>query len=84
MSDTDEDIQKAIAEAVAIVREDRFEKFVRGRMTPESPADDGKAPPAKPEEPPELPKAKKSLWWGEALDETPESPTPPGEPKDGN
>lgn len=66
----DEEVQAEIAEAVRIVREDRFEAFVRTKL-PAPPADqnggngqsgdngngDGNNPLA--------PKGKKSLFWGE-------------------
>lgn len=66
---TDEEVQKEINDAIAIVREDRFETFVRGKF------------PAPPNDPSggtgqsgnggngggtDPPKTKKSLWWGES------------------
>lgn len=67
--------KKEIADAIRIVREDRFEAYVRERMTKETteppkndPPKDGPTPPPpvpQPENPaPEAPK-KRGLWWGE-------------------
>jgi hypothetical protein len=65
---TDEEVQKEIADAIAIVREDRFETFVRSTIGPKSgdagnpgnagtdAGNDNSGNPGK---------AKKSLWWGE-------------------
>lgn len=71
---TDEEVRAEIAAAVSIVREDRFEKFVRSKI---GPADQGNGNgPADPKTPPRgepaanpADKKKKSLWWGEELDE---------------
>jgi hypothetical protein len=66
----DDDVKAEIAAAIAIVREDRFEAFVRTKLPP-SPNDPnggngksgdggnggGNAG--------DSPKGKKSLWWGE-------------------
>lgn len=66
---TDDDVKAEIAEAVRIVREDKFEAFVRSRTGTQTPQGSGSAPPPKqtPPEPPEPTKVKKGLWWGEAL-----------------
>jgi len=67
-----------IAEAIRIVREDRFEKFVRSRTTPpkveDPPKDDGPNPPP-PKDDPKDPKptddppaTRKSSYWGEILE----------------
>lgn len=58
-----------LAEAIRIVREDRFEGFVRGRLAgPPSDKDPkpGDPPPPKPGDPvPPTGGKKKSLYWGE-------------------
>lgn len=83
MSDLTDEAKAAIAEAVRIVREDKFEAFVRGRVKP--PEGNGPpAPPAKPEEPPEPPKEKKGLWWGDQLKEPPAEPPKPPEGSPGD
>lgn len=66
---TDEEVQAEIAAAVAIVREDRFEGFVRGLLgKPNDSSDNGsdpKSPPrGNPVEGATNPK-KRSLWWGD-------------------
>lgn len=62
---TDEEIMEQINNAVQIVREDRFETFVRGRLsTPNDPNSSTGTPPP-PGGNPNPPKPKKSLWWGE-------------------
>jgi hypothetical protein len=75
--------QKEIRDAIAIVREDRFEKFVRSRQTPpkvekdekdeliENEEDKSKAPPKKEKEEDvkEDKPVRKSTYWGEILDE---------------
>lgn len=79
---TDEEVQKEIADAIAIVREDRFESFVRGRLAanesePNDPGTEpksGKEPKTSPPPPKETvdPPAKKkrsSLFFGELDDE---------------
>jgi hypothetical protein len=82
---TDEEVQAEIREAVHIVREDRFEKFVRGKVGGATPPAGGPTPPpGKPGDPPAEPKPKrKALWWGDALEDASLSdppPTPPAEP----
>lgn len=65
---TDEEVQKEIADAVAIVREDRFEKFVRGNMNQPPTNDSNKNPPnsgGTNPDPNAGNKKRKSLWWGE-------------------
>ena len=67
---TDEEVSSAIAEAVRIVREDRFETFVRSRIAPPDPdKDKPKTDPGNPGGNPPIgdgaPKKAKSLWWGE-------------------
>jgi len=66
---TDEEVQKEIRDAIAIVREDRFETFVRGKFPPSSDdknggkdqsGDGGNGGGNDPD------KKKKSLWWGES------------------
>ena len=64
---TDDEVKKEIADAIQIVREDRFEAFVRSRQ---SPPNDPNPPPNSP--PPSGgnnpdnggTKSKKSLFWG--------------------
>lgn len=77
--DLTDEAKAAIAEAVRIVREDRFEAFVRGKVAPEPPKDGPPAPPAKPEPTTEPPKQKKGLWWGDALQEPSEPPRDGGQ-----
>jgi len=67
-----DELKEQIAEAVRIVREDRFEAYVRGKLAPTDPppnpdADgNGKPPPPKPDDPPADDKpAKGGLWWKE-------------------
>jgi len=64
---TDEEVQAEISAAVAIVREDRFEKFVRDKVGGSGSGDPGKGdktpPPAK--EGGNPPPTKRSLWWGD-------------------
>lgn len=60
-----------IAEAIRIVREDKFEAFVRGRVKPTTdPAAPGPGDPPPPKSGDPVPPAgdvkKKGLWWGEA------------------
>jgi len=60
-----DEAKAAIAEAVRIVREDKFESFVRGKMAPAAgdPDESAKntAPPVKPET---VKKPKKGgIWW---------------------
>jgi hypothetical protein len=67
-----------IAEAIRIVREDRFEKFVRSRTTPpkvdDPPKDDPPNPPPpkddpKPtDDPKNDPPKRHSSYWGEILE----------------
>lgn len=71
---TDEEVRAEIAAAVSIVREDRFEKFVRSKIGPADPGNgDGPSDPKTPPrgEPKDAPtdKKKRSLWWGEELTE---------------
>ena len=67
---TDEEVQKEIRDAVAIVREDRFEAFVRSTHTSNSDKDNPAIPSANPGNNDPAPSAtkKKSLWWGEATE----------------
>lgn len=65
-----------IAAAIAIVREDRFERFVRGRLSGPSSDTDPKAgdpPPPKPGDPvpsdPSNPVKKRGLYWGDSSSE---------------
>lgn len=66
----DDDVKAEIADAVRIVREDKFEAFVRGKL-PAPPVDQngGKDQPGNDGNgggnDPTAPKAKKSLWWGD-------------------
>lgn len=64
---TDEEVQKEIAEAIQIVREDRLETFLRNRFAnpttdpnanPNPPASGGNGNPTD--------KPKKGLWWGDS------------------
>lgn len=65
---TDDEVRKEIADAIQIVREDRFEAFVRSRTPP---TNDPNSPPNSP--PPSggnnpdngEQKKRKSLWWGD-------------------
>lgn len=83
MSELTDEAKAEIAEAVRIVREDRFEAYVRDRLGATPPTNGPPAPPAKPEPTTEPPKEKKGLWWGDALNEPKESPaTPPESPKE--
>lgn len=69
---TDEEVKAEIAEAVRIVREDKFEAFVRGRMgnAPESGGKPGSAPPpTDPKDPGKETSKRGSLWWGQALED---------------
>jgi len=68
---TDDDVKAEIADAVRIVREDKFEAFVRGKL-PAQPTDpnggngqSGNAGDGSGNNP-TAPKGKKSLWWGES------------------
>lgn len=70
--------KKEIADAIRIVREDRFERYVRERLakneaapTPDKPVTDAPVPPppvpADPQSEPEPPTPKKrGLYWGDA------------------
>jgi hypothetical protein len=67
---TDEEVSKEIADAVAIVREDRFEAFVRGIQKPSADNQNGGTDQSGNsgngggnDNPP--PKKGRSLWWGE-------------------
>ncbi len=66
---TDEDVQAEIAEAVRIVREDKFEAFVRTKL-PAPPADQNGGNDKSGDGAngnggnPIAPKGKKSLFWG--------------------
>jgi len=69
---TDEEVNAAIADAVRIVREDKFEAFVRGRVGTNSTNADGSNTSANDQGNGNssdsgngAPKAKKSLWWGD-------------------
>lgn len=74
-----EDAKKELAEAIRIVREDRFEKFARehigkARASENTPpkVDGPDAPPPKvdpPEGEDDSPKPRKSAYWGELFDE---------------
>lgn len=73
-----------IAAAIAIVREDRFEKHVRATLSKHTPPTPPKPdtppptppkpdapppPPPKPDAPPpDTPPKRASLWWGDQLD----------------
>jgi hypothetical protein len=83
MGDLTEAAKAEIAAAIAIVREDRFEKYVRASISRPAPADPTKddpifdpekdpavPPPPKPKDPdPEPPKGRKSAYWGEILED---------------
>lgn len=64
----DDDVKGEIAEAVRIVREDKFEAFVRGKL-PAPPNDQnggtGQSGNGGNGGGTDPPKTKKSLWWGE-------------------
>lgn len=72
---TDEEVRAEIAAAVAIVREDRFEQFVRSKIGPTGSAGgppgngDPKSPPRGDAKESVTEKKRRSLWWGEDLDE---------------
>ena len=74
-----EDAKKELKEAIAIVREDRMDKFIRSRMAPKDdppsdppPTNDPPNPPPPKDDPPNDPPpnpTRKSSYWGELLDE---------------
>ena len=67
-----DELKAQIAEAVRIVREDKFEAYVRATLTPGEPPDPtGGPPPPKPTDPPapDDKPAKGGLWWKEVDDE---------------
>lgn len=80
-----DDARKELREAVRIVREDKFEAFVRSRVPKndppndppkdpllDPPKNDPEPPPPKdpPTDPPtDPPKGRKSAWWGELIDD---------------
>lgn len=77
---TDEEVNKEIARAIRIVREDRY-----GGESPPSKTPDGPpAPPAKPEPTEEPKKARKGIWWGDALEDASLSDAPTEPPKEGS
>ena len=66
---TDDEVQSEISEAVRIVREDKFEAFVRNRQSSQSDNQNGNGnPPSNNPPPPNgapgSPPKKKSLFWG--------------------
>lgn len=73
------DAKAEIAAAIAIVREDRMDKFMRDRLTKHTKSDpptDPKPsdppadpPPPKEGDPEDPPKVRKSSYWGEILDD---------------
>jgi hypothetical protein len=67
---SDEEVQNEIKEAIAIVREDRFEKFARSRIAPVDPAKSNAPPSGGTNEDPNAgaPKKSKSIFWGEIDD----------------
>lgn len=82
-----EHAKKAIADAVAIVREDRLTKMLNERLPappPPAPPADPPAGPADPpgKKPPAEPKPKKlGLFWGDRIEDDPEPvPDPPKDP----
>jgi hypothetical protein len=64
---TDDEVRQEIADAIAIVREDRFEAFVRSRTASNANSDNPGTPPGNPGNNPgsnnPTPK-KKGLFWG--------------------
>jgi hypothetical protein len=60
---TDEEVKKEIADAIAIVREDKILAFMRGNgpKPDNGPTNDPPPPNNNPNEPPK----RKGLWWGE-------------------
>jgi hypothetical protein len=64
---TDDEVQKEIADAIAIVREDRFEKFARETLGKGGNPNPGDPPTPTPPtgNPNDPPKGKRGLWWGE-------------------
>lgn len=70
---TDDEVRQEIADAVRIVREDRFEGFVRGLVgrpagdvsSSDSGKDEVKSPPRGQQVDGATVTKKKSLWWGE-------------------
>lgn len=64
---TDEEVQKAISEAVQIVRADKIDALIRRRLATESSNENGdkdNPPPSGDGNNPSGPGKKKSLWWG--------------------
>jgi hypothetical protein len=63
---TDDEVQKAIGEAVQIVREDRIDALIRSRLSAQPTKeneDKNTPPPSGSDGDNNIPK-KKSLWWG--------------------
>lgn len=68
---TDDEVKSEIAEAIRIVREDRFEAFVRSRVPSNNDpnSNPGSPPPSNGGNPDANgggEKKRKSLWWGES------------------
>lgn len=71
--------KKELHEAIAIIREDRFEKFARARLGAKPPTDPKPTDPPKPNDPPappppnpndpptDPPPVDKHAYWGELL-----------------
>lgn len=64
---SDDEVQNEIREAIAIVREDRFERFVRERQTQTDSIKNVPPPSGGTNQDPNAgtPKKSKSLFWGE-------------------
>jgi hypothetical protein len=62
---TDDEVKAEIAEAIAIVREDRFEAYVRSRTNASTDQNPPTGSPPAPNGNPATPPKKKGLFWGE-------------------
>jgi hypothetical protein len=65
---TDEEVQKEIADAIAIVREDRFETFVRGKFPAQSTDQNGgkdQSGSGGDSGGNDSSKKRKAIWWGD-------------------
>ena len=67
---SDEEVKSEIADAIRIVREDRFEAFVRGRVAPTNDDKNGTSDKSgdggNSNQGDGSGKPKKGLWWGES------------------
>jgi hypothetical protein len=78
---TSEELQAAIADAVRIVREDKFEGWLRSRFPEPADPSGPQPPPAKDPAPEPEPGTKsKGVWWRDLPEDAPEpTPEPPKE-----